>query len=465
VSDLDELPELLRRWDRAVMREVSALPPLVPEAQARGSVLRRGASEAEISAAEQRLGVRFPELYRAFLTLSNGAHAGEGGPDLLQRGEQFRPTGLPVQEIVPLEVGAPVLWNVYGKGRGWRPGEAREQEPLKDGWPVMTAETTAVRDALLISHVEQNATLMLVPIDGDWQVWVEEHTGPEAFASLASWLRWQLRLLDPGPSAPFDPEAQLADFHDDDVARRVVAAFAAHGDPRWFDLAVQLLSDPTRREETKTSVAATMRLAGDPRSVAPLREALPTITEPWARMTFLRALDFCGEEGVLQEMHDEVTVLGDPKLQEWMTRYVAWYLAQPGLETSWSAPVASCVSSLRVQSGLRHRAGAGLGTHLSCISPRTSPWGSLTVTARLSRPTSLAGSLTGAAHANPSGSVKGPASLPITSRCDPDPSAETPASLARARRLYTPSLMCLDGAANSTYARATLFATWRPWST
>src|SRR4029453_6671306 len=74
---------------------------------------------AMISAAEQRLGVRFPELYRAFLTLSNGAHAGEGGPDLLQRGEQFRPTGLPVQEIVPLEVGAPVLWNVYGKGRGW----------------------------------------------------------------------------------------------------------------------------------------------------------------------------------------------------------------------------------------------------------------------------------------------------------------------------------------------------------
>jgi predicted ATPase/class 3 adenylate cyclase len=38
-------------------------------------------------------------------------------------------------------------------------------------------------------------------------------------------------------------------------------------------------------------------------------------------------------------------------------------------------------------------------------------------------------------HANPSGSVKGSASLPITSRCDPVPSAGTPASLARARRL------------------------------
>jgi hypothetical protein len=38
-------------------------------------------------------------------------------------------------------------------------------------------------------------------------------------------------------------------------------------------------------------------------------------------------------------------------------------------------------------------------------------------------------------HANPSGSVKDPASPPITMRCDPEPSGATPASLARARRL------------------------------
>jgi hypothetical protein len=40
-----------------------------------------------------------------------------------------------------------------------------------------------------------------------------------------------------------------------------------------------------------------------------------------------------------------------------------------------------------------------------------------------------------ASHTNPSGSVKGPASLPIMSRCDPVPSAATPATLARAGRL------------------------------
>jgi predicted kinase len=39
-----------------------------------------------------------------------------------------------------------------------------------------------------------------------------------------------------------------------------------------------------------------------------------------------------------------------------------------------------------------------------------------------------------ASHSNPSGSVKEPASPPIASRCDPEPSGATPASLARARR-------------------------------
>lgn len=38
-------------------------------------------------------------------------------------------------------------------------------------------------------------------------------------------------------------------------------------------------------------------------------------------------------------------------------------------------------------------------------------------------------------HAKPSGSVKAPASLPIASRCDPVPSGEMPATLARPRRL------------------------------
>ncbi len=39
-----------------------------------------------------------------------------------------------------------------------------------------------------------------------------------------------------------------------------------------------------------------------------------------------------------------------------------------------------------------------------------------------------------ASQVNPSGSVKGPARLPMMIRCDPLPSGETPASLARARR-------------------------------
>jgi hypothetical protein len=38
---------------------------------------------------------------------------------------------------------------------------------------------------------------MLVPVAGDWQVWGHEYMGPRAFASLVSWLRWQLAVLEP----------------------------------------------------------------------------------------------------------------------------------------------------------------------------------------------------------------------------------------------------------------------------
>jgi hypothetical protein len=197
VSDLDELPALLRRWDQAAMRSAADEGGrLVPEAQERGSILRPGATEAEIRDAEVRLGIRFPSWYRDFLTRSNGADAGAAGPNmLLDLGydQHFEPAGLlSVQEVVRLEAGHPVFWRVYEQGREWGPGEMPEQEPLRDSWPVMVIDTVPIRDALLISHVEQNATLMLVPVGGDWQVWQEDYMGPGAFASLASWLRCQL---------------------------------------------------------------------------------------------------------------------------------------------------------------------------------------------------------------------------------------------------------------------------------
>jgi len=54
----------------------------------------------------------------------------------------------------------------------------------------------------------------------------------------------------------------------------------------------------------------------------------------------------------------------------------------------------------------------------------------------------------------------------MTIRCDPVPSGATPASLARARRPYNPSLTREPGvAANSTYLLPKLFPTGKPWST
>ena len=61
----------------------------------------------------------------------------------------------------------------------------------------------------------------------------------------------------------------------------------------------------------------------------------------------------------------------------------------------------------------------------------------------------------------PSGSVNGSAVPAMAIRCDPDPSGETPATFARARRRYRPSVIGPDPVSNSTYIRLKLFATGR----
>jgi SMI1 / KNR4 family (SUKH-1) len=319
VSDLEELPELLRRWDRAALSSVPYWARLPPEAEARGSILRDGATEEEICAAEERLGVRLPPQYRAFLALSNGAHAGEGGPDFLERGAIFRPAGLlPVQEVVRLEAGVPWLWETYSKGRGYE----YEQAPFEDGLQVDIWDTTPARDALLISHPEQHATVMLVPAEGEWQVWRAEHTGPEGCASFASWLRAQLRGLR--PAEPVDVDAELAKL-DADRSAGIMSHLAASGDPRWFELARHRLCDPSRAEELRAAAAATMCVMGESRAVAPLRSALPSIRGPWHRLQLLQALDFCGDPDARSQLEHEVATQAGPKLREQLTRYLDIY--------------------------------------------------------------------------------------------------------------------------------------------
>src|SRR5438445_461462 len=72
---VDRMKTLAQRFDERVRLDVTGSDVLIAPAQARGSVLRAPASEEDIERVEERLEVRFPPSYRAFLLVSNGAYA------------------------------------------------------------------------------------------------------------------------------------------------------------------------------------------------------------------------------------------------------------------------------------------------------------------------------------------------------------------------------------------------------
>src|SRR5215218_9014682 len=86
VWDVRRMRALVADWDEAVRAEVPAYARLLPEVEARGSVLRPAAAPEELAAAEERLGVRFPPSYRSFLLVANGADAGGSGTGYVLRG-------------------------------------------------------------------------------------------------------------------------------------------------------------------------------------------------------------------------------------------------------------------------------------------------------------------------------------------------------------------------------------------
>src|SRR5690606_14040727 len=71
----------------------------------------------------------------------------------------------------------------------------------------------------------------------------------------------------------------------------------------------------------------------------------------------------------------------------------------------------------------------------------------------------------GASQTNPSGSVNGPASLPITRRCEPSPSGGRPAFFASALRVLSARVTGEPAGSNSAYLPPKLRATVRPRST
>src|SRR3954453_16449551 len=102
MPEAEEVRALVRAWDARLRRDRSRFELLAPEAAATGTMLRRPASNTVIETAESRLGVRFPDDYRTFLSISSGAWASSLGPERQIWGRTARHGFLPGQEVAAL---------------------------------------------------------------------------------------------------------------------------------------------------------------------------------------------------------------------------------------------------------------------------------------------------------------------------------------------------------------------------
>ena len=303
------------------------------EARARGSVLREPASEAEIATAEARLGTRLPPSYRRFLAISNGAFANSSGA-----ANEIHPQGgfLPVDRVrwaaladaffVDLWTGPEGLSDPergYPK-RGAEPAEVEYYAPLDRGLLI-----SGNRDA----HVD-----VLVPVgsEEEWQVWSFHWDGATAYCSLPDLLRWQLSRPPEIPPTSPEIDEMIDRVRQGELA--LIGRLEGTGDPRLFDLAIDVLSSPhldlalaarfardgsptendyrLAHRERILRGAHVLGLMGRSEAIEPLREAYAKSPTSDARMTALDAMIKCGAPDADNHLLEMVHA-SDPQARNW----------------------------------------------------------------------------------------------------------------------------------------------------
>ena len=158
-----------------------------------GSVLREPAPEESIRQAEERLGVRFPPSYRAFLQLSNGAYASGLGAELASD-SWSRHGFLPVEEVAlssDADADHVALWTELDGL-----DDPESDAPATSSEPVDVAYYEPLKRGVLISQPMDTFREVLVPRDPDaeWELWSFGWEGAYAHRSFADFLLSRLTL-------------------------------------------------------------------------------------------------------------------------------------------------------------------------------------------------------------------------------------------------------------------------------
>lgn len=302
---------LVRRWDERVRADVSRFSHLAPQAARRRSVLHEAAREADVVAAEQRLGVRFPPSYRAFLLISNGADASSIGAESSRQNDVPRHGFLPVQMVGWARDADPhlvQLWTSF-ETLNTGPDSRGESEP----WAVTNYQRLS--DGLLISRPFDVWRDVLVPRPGEaeWEFWVFVKEGAYAHSSFARALEAALERQSPLPDPKlvdiYLAEAELGEL-------RALEPLAELGHPRTGELARERLRDAALDEMSRRTAVHVLSLLADPEFLPDLRAAYAEAKDPSFRIALLVALKTCGDPA-LRELLERAAHDGPESVRRW----------------------------------------------------------------------------------------------------------------------------------------------------
>jgi hypothetical protein len=280
----------------------------VPEAEARGSVLRAGASEDDILAAERHLGVTLPPSSRSFLFVSDGADAGPLGADRVERfyGEH-RDALCRVGDLRPL---SDVVEWLVPQWRETFADVAREQRRPSEDAPTDVVDFEPGLRALALTEPQQDGTLALVPFAGEWQVWDFQHSQVWAYVSFAQYLRDQTRRAR---SQVADRDARVPAALTDGSSFADATALAESGDSRAVEVACRALTHGDHR-----AVPLLIKL-GDAQAIPTLRAAYSQASGHQLRVMLVWALQSCGDPWIVDELN-RLAALGSGPETTWAAK-------------------------------------------------------------------------------------------------------------------------------------------------
>jgi hypothetical protein len=258
-------------------------------------VLRSGATEDQIVAAEARLGVTLPPSYRSFLAVSDGADAGVQGADRVERfyGEH-RNALCRVGDLLPLS--EYVDWLVPQ----WLDNfadYAHEQKPPSADLPTQVFDFEPGLRALALTEPQQHGTLALVPFAGEWQVWEFGWSEVTGYVSFAEYLLHQARdAWSRVAEGAARVRTALADGH----SLAETTALAEHGDPRAVDAACRALADDRPLDDRFLPLL--IKLV-DPKAIPALRAAYARASSEQFPVMLVWALESCGDPWIVEELN------------------------------------------------------------------------------------------------------------------------------------------------------------------